>query len=83
VCAVWTDVRLSRAAAQLLLVAVTTETEDGVAIPWIGVTVLPPLPDVWLPPAVLVVVAELPPQPASNPNTAATHAPPKTFLHII
>jgi hypothetical protein len=68
---------------QLLLVAVTTETEDGVAIPWIGAAVLPPPPGVWLPPAVLVAVAELPPHPASNPNTAATHAPPNTFLHII
>jgi hypothetical protein len=72
----------------LLLVAVTTETEDGVAIPWIGGVVLPPLPvwllpppEAWLPPAEAVV--ELPPQPASKPNTAATHAPHKTFLHII
>jgi hypothetical protein len=74
----------------LLLFAVTTETEDGVAIPWIAGVVPPPLPvwllpvpEVWLPPAVLAAVAELPPQPASNPSRAATHAPPKTFLHII
>jgi hypothetical protein len=80
----------SRGAAQLLLVAVTTETADGVAIPWIAGGLLPPLPvwllplpEVWLLPAVLAAVAELPPQPASNPNTAATHAPPRTFLHII
>jgi hypothetical protein len=69
--------------AQLLLVAVTTETEDGVAIPWTGGEVVPPPLPVGLPPAVLAAVAELPPQPASNPNTAATHAPPKIFLHII
>jgi hypothetical protein len=67
--------------AQLLLVAVTTETEDGVAIPWTGGEVVPPPLPVGLPPAVLT--DELPPQPASNPNTAATHALPKTFLHII
>lgn len=80
----------SEAAAQLLLFAVTTETEDGVAIPWIAGAVppplpvwLPPLPEVWLPPAVLTAVAELPPQPASSPNTAAIHAPPRIFLDII
>jgi hypothetical protein len=75
--------------AQLLLLAVTTETEDGVAIPCICVVVPPlpdwlPFPEDWLPPAALPVAPELPPPHAeSNASTTATHAPLKIFVDII
>ena len=76
---------------QLLLLAVTTETDDGVAIPWIVCVVPPPdeLP-VWLlpepedtPPLAVLPATELPPQPASNPNMTATQAPPEIIRDII
>jgi len=55
---------------------------DGGGVPPPLPVWLLPLPEVWLPPAVLTAVAELP-RSREQPSRAATHAPPKTFLHII
>jgi hypothetical protein len=73
------------------LVAVTTDTDDGVAMPWIvWVVPLPeepvppvvPLPPVTPPTVLLLAEPDPPPQPASSPKSAATHTTPEIFLRI-